>query len=671
MIAAISASPVFAQSTGTGEAADTSLGRTGRIVRGSSNVYTFSPNDDAQLPGTIQVPVDLAALNLRSIFEAMGEDATLWYQHVLTLSNPFFEGRSPGTRGSAAAVEYIEFYFQQYGLEPAFPGETDQLGDRAMEAWTSYRQAFDFRSPNPSIQVAQAGNAINGEALTEKVDFVVLGNSGSGSVTAPVTFAGYGIENGPDGYSSFDESTDLTGRIALLLRYEPLDENGKSHWVPHRFSPHSGIARKMQNLAERGAAGIVLVNPPGAIEGRTGLESLRNSSRFGEALDIPVVQVTSEIAERMLALGDPQQRDLLTWRKMADSGEVKCVNLDDKLMMAINAKIDRNDRVNAQNVAGVLAGKGDLADKWIIIGAHIDHVGHGQLSGALPGNVGQLHPGADDNASGTAGMLILAKRLSEAYAAADEDANLRSIMFVGFDAEESGLLGSRHFVQNSPIDAEAVTLMVNLDMIGRLRDNTLSVQGADTAENFLEILLPHFENSGLTISLTPGGRGPSDHANFYGAGIPILFPFTGVHDDYHRPSDHGYTVNPVGAIRVIALIQSIVLAIAARPEQLTYRLTTAGGPGRNTGARVRLGIQPGYGAELETGVLVEAVADNTSAAEAGLQAGDIMLSWNGEEITGGQKLFELLRQHEAGDQIKLVILRGDQTLTVDLTLKGR
>lgn len=639
--------------------------RNGSVTVAPRDIRQFSPKES-------QVETSVAAdqLDLRKVFEDLGPDATLWYQHVQTLSNPFFEGRAPGTRGGELAVEYMEFYFRQYGLEPAFPGETVTMGSEAVKGFTSYRQPFDFASPNPDVRIIQAAASIKGEPLKENGDFVVLGNSASGSAEGPVTFVGYGIAEGRDGYSSFEPNTDLTGRIALLFRYEPLDESGRSRWSQARFSQHSGVASKMRSVAERGAAAIMMVNPPGAVDSKSGLETLRDSARFGRRLNIPVIQITPEVAERILLAGDPEKRDLMTWRKLADNGEVKTFNLDQTLHISINANLEVNDRLKTDNVAAVLRGKGSLADEWIVIGAHYDHVGYG-YTGAMPANIGQLHPGADDNASGTAAVLIAARRLSEKYSKSGDGKNLRSIMFMGFGAEEAGLHGSRYFVENSPISMGAINLMINMDMVGRLRSDNLLIQGTGTAENFPALLKPIFEQSGLKISASATGRGPSDHSSFYGKGVPVLFLFTGEHADYHKPADQGYTVNPAGAVKIIDLLESLALNFATTPERLRYASAAGAGPGRDTGARVSLGTIPDYTAELETGMRVEDVREGSSAAEAGIKSGDILLTWNGEEITGARRLAELLNKHEPGDRVTIILRRGDQELTVNVHLKAR
>jgi aminopeptidase YwaD len=639
--------------------------RNGSVTSAPRDIRQFSPKESL-----IETTVAAGQLDLRKVFDDLGPDATLWYQHVQTLANPFFEGRAPGTRGGDLAVEYLEFYFRQYGLEPAFPDETTTMGGEAVKAFTSYRQPFDFASPNPDVRIIEAAASIKGEPLKEESEFVVLGNSATGKADGPITFVGYGIAAGRDGYTSFEPNTDLTGRIALLFRYEPLDESGKSKWSQARFSQMSGVASKMRSVAERGAAGIIMVNPPGAVDGKTGLETVRESARFGRRLEIPVVQVTPEVAQRLLSAGDPEKRDLMTWRTLADNGEIKTFNLDDSIHVTINADLEVNDRLKTENVAAVLRGKGSLADEWVVIGAHYDHVGFG-YTGAMPANVGQLHPGADDNASGTAAVLIAAKRLSEKYAKAASGENLRSILFMGFGAEEAGLHGSRYFVEHSPISMGAINLMINMDMVGRLRSDSLLIQGTGTADNFPALLKPIFEQSGLKISASPTGRGPSDHSSFYGKQVPVLFLFTGEHADYHKPGDLAHTVNPAGAVKVIDLLEALTRTFATRVERLSYASAVGAGPGRDTGARVSLGTIPDYTAELETGMRVDDVREASSAAEAGIKPGDILLTWNGEEIVGARKLSELLAKHEPGDRVTIVLRRGDQELTINVHLKSR
>jgi hypothetical protein len=633
------------------------IGASGRVVSGPSNIASFRPVDS---PYTT---VNADDVSLRQILDDLGPDAALWYQHVQTLANPFFEGRAPGTRGSELTADYVEFHFRQSGLEPAF-------GEPA-----GYRQPFDYvnRSPFPTVTVDGAALEINGEALTDGEDFVVLGNSGSGEVTAPLSFVGYGIADGPDGYTSFNEDTDLTGRIALLLRYAPLDEDGTALWSDDDYRRQAALARKISRVANRGAAAVLMVNPPGNAEGRKGLEPIQRSRRFGPGLDIPAFQITPDVADRILRKLDPQQRDLMAFQRLADKSEVTTVDFDDTVQAIVFAEVDRfrqRHELTGQNVGGVLPGKGTLADEWVVIGAHHDHVGVGAHGGVMPSNRGQLHPGADDNASGTAGVLVLARKLSETYAQAADDEDLRSVLLLTFDAEEMGLHGSDHFADNPAIDPEATSIMLNMDMIGRLRSQNLSVLGTGTAEGLPDILTPLFESSGLTVSVTESGSGRSDEANFHRLGIPGMHFFTGMHREYTSPADQAWTVNPGGAAEVLDLIYEVTMTVAARPDKLVYKQPPAG-RGRDRGyGRVRLGIRPGMGEDVEYGVLVEEVYEETSAAEGGMKPGDVMISWSGSRLESGRDLFQNLQQHEPGDVVTITVLREGEEIELQVTLKA-
>lgn len=644
--------------------------REGRVVEGPRNITSFNPEHET-------VEVDAEAISLRQVLEDLGPVATEWYQHVHTLANPFFEGRVPGTRGKQLATEYLEFWFREYGLDPAFLANSndDVGGNPQYDEWVSYRQPFEFRAMGRRVTVSvdEPMAAINSRRLEADEEFRHLGVSGNGHVTAPVTFVGYGIERGEDGYTSFDNDTDLTGRIALLLRYEPLDEDGRSKWADRRFSSHSKIAGKLAAVRNRGAAGIILVNPPGSRDGATGLDQMRRSARFGSPLPVPAIQMSIEAADELIRAADADGRDLNTLRQLADTGEVRSIDLRDDVRITIAGNVEREGGdgvVQADNVGGVLRGKGDLADEWIVIGAHYDHLGYGSF-GTSPQYRGQLHPGADDNASGTAGLIILARTLHEAYEQAGEDDHLRSILFIAFSAEESGLHGSRHYVNNATVQHENIMLMINMDMIGRLRGGNLSVLGVGTAERLQELLDPHFIDSGLTVSVTAGSSGRSDDANFIRADIPAVHFFTGVHGQYHAPSDRAHKVNPAGARDILRLIHRITLDFALRPDGLAFTEPRREQRTEDRGyGPVRLGIRPGMGEAVERGVYVDGVSANTSADDAGMQSGDIIIGWDDVPIDDMRSLFESLQRHEPGDVVNITVLRDDEEVILEVTLKA-
>ncbi|MSR45032.1 MAG: M28 family peptidase [Phycisphaerales bacterium] len=655
---------------------------TSKIIEGRVNPYSYNPTNTE---GHTDV-------DLRGIFEGLGPIATEWYQHVLTLSNPFFEGRVPASRGSVIAGEYIEFYFKQSGLEPAFPATAmDPSKDdgsvivaASVEGaiappsppnhpeWTSWRQQFDLAGAGPKLVSASAAWSPSGAmptTLTRGEGFSVLGNSASGKVSAPLTFAGYAITEGQEGYTSFaDSKEDFTGRIVMFMRYEPLDEDGVSLWSDRRFSPSSAVAPKMEAIMARNPAGIIMVNPPGARDGRKSLES-SETSRFGARLDVPVIQLSPEAADEIIRAADPKGRSLMDLRKLCDQGTLLPLNFKDDVSISMETELTEGV-IQTHNLGGVLRGKGALADQWVIIGAHYDHVGFGYY-GADPSNRGRLHPGADDNASGTSAMLCLVKRLSEYYRSDEAPAEMRSVLFMGFSAEEVGLDGSAYWTKNPTLKNEQVQAMINLDMVGRMRNDELAIGGTATAKDFMNDLRPIFDASGLTIRADPSGRGPSDHASFYRAGIPVLFLFTGSHDDYHKPSDHGYTVNPQGAARVVALTESLLKMMAMRADKLEFTSTDGlATSGRQSGSKVRFGVMPGYGESDIEGVKVDGVSAETSAADAGILAGDLLIGWGDSALTGPADLMARLREQKPGDVVKVKLKRGNEELTVDVTLRA-
>ena len=619
----------------------------GTIVEGTVNVYDYNPKDSGTDP-------DIAGQ-----LAAIGPVGQQWYQHVMTLSNPYFEGRAPGSDGIAAAANYVEFWMRQTGLEPGFPakeGESER---------TTYRQPFELPGAGP--KVIDSAVAIGDRALKSGDDYVVLGSSGSASVTAPLAFAGYAIESGKDGYTSFkDEGEDLKGRIAVFFRYEPINQEGVSRWSERRWSEYSAAAPKLEALAKRGAVGVIMVTPPDARDARRGLETTA-TSRFGDRLSIPAVQLSIEAMDALIQQADPDARSLAEWRQKADEGSVTTVPLKDSVQVTLKAEVTTGT-ISTDNVGGVLRGAGSLADEWVIVGSHYDHVGFGNY-GADPRNRGKLHPGADDNASGTAAMLCMTRLMADWYGSDEAPKDRRSILFMAFSAEEIGLDGSRHWTEHPTLKQESINAMVNLDMVGRLRNDELVVGGVGSAKGFKEWLRPRFEESGLTIRADPSGRGPSDHASFYSAGIPVLFLFTGVHDVYHKPGDHGWTVNPGGAAKVIALSEAITQGLVSEAK-LEFEGKSAGS-GQDRGySKVRLGVSPGYGETGQPGVVVEAVSDGTSAAEAGIKKGDVLLAWNGELLEGAGDMMDQLRKHAPGDKVKIKLRRDGKELEVDVTMKA-
>ncbi|MFM9958539.1 MAG: M28 family peptidase [Phycisphaerales bacterium] len=600
---------------------------------------------------------------------ALGPDAVTFYEHLAALTDPALEGRSPDVKGNEKAAAWIEDQFAGLGLKPAFFDAENR---------PSFRQPFKVRGEVEVKKSLASFRHVENIAQAEVVDpvrfepgkdFNVLGSSATGEVIGPLAFVGYSMEDGPDGYATYAKDDALTGHIAIVLRFEPMDATGKSKWTTTgRWSQRAELASKIKAAASRGAGGVILVSPPGADDPRTEKLETARTTRFG-GVNVPVVMMTIQAVNQMLAKADPEGRTLLRLRQMADEmGGI--VRFPANTTVELSTEIETK-QLATTNVGAVLPGRGVLANEYVVLGAHYDHVGLGYVGGAQAANLGQIHPGADDNASGTAGLIMAARTLAQ-RASRDASQPARSIMFLAFSAEEMGLLGSDHFIKNPIIPASSIQAMVNMDMIGRMSGDKLQIDGVGTAENFETFLKPTLDRATFTYTLGQSGRGPSDHASFYGADIPVLHFFSGLHPDYHTPTDTLDKVNLEGAIRIASLVSEVTEAMAAAPERLKFKSTgPAARGGRMQRSNVRLGIAPGDYSGSTPGVLVGEVFDGTSAGLAGIKKGDRLIKWSGEELPDVEAMMSNLAKHKPGDKVDLVIVREGQEMTVTVTLQGR
>ncbi len=612
------------------------------------------------LLGALATSSACAATDLRTDGLAPAGDAetALYSQHLFTLANEYMQGRKPGTEGIERAAQYIEFHFDRLGLEPAFQNDagekTWRQPFRIGESLTLESQALSMRSNGTTT------------AFTPGVDFNALGYGSSGEVSLPVTFVGYSIPQGSEDYSSYDGQTDLSGRAAMVLRFEPMDEEGNSQWTDEGWSFAASLVSKFRAAASRGADAILLVNPPNANDERADELETLDDSQGARALNIPVVHITAETADRILRAGGSSLEALVTKANITTT-----IEAIDGVEISIDADIQR-DPVLTSNLGAVLPGKGELADEYIVVGSHYDHLGVASFGSRFPG---ELHLGADDNASGTSGMLTAAQILSDAW---DEvDGPVRSVLFLAFSAEESGLIGSRHYVRNPIVPIDEHYLMLNMDMIGSL-GQTLEAGGVGSAEGLESLVQPAFDRSGLDIKTSLSvGSGRSDHASFDAEDVPNIFFFTGITDQYHTPDDTADTINLEGAARIATMAADIALAAAVRTDELVFaqrdeedepQRQRMGGPG---GIKVRVGIAPGDYSGDSGGIMVARVFEGTSAADAGLKEGDLITVWNGEPVKTVQDWMPLLATHNPGDTIELSVTRDGEEIIVPMTLKAR
>ncbi|MEQ8764885.1 MAG: M28 family peptidase [Planctomycetota bacterium] len=578
--------------------------------------------------------------------------------HVVTLASPFMEGRVPGSRGMQIAKEYVEKHFRDTGLQPAFDG--------------SYRQPFPLGG---TLTVEGEKLTAGGQDLVPGADFATLGLGASGKVQAPVVFVGYSIDGGPDGYESFEDGDDLTGKIALMLRFEPMDSSGKSKWAQNAWSPRAGFATKMQAIAKRNPAAVLLVNTPGAADPRVG--RLLSASEAGDrVLDIPVLMMSTRAADAFVQNADENGRSLIELRELADEGRT-IIPLKGEATIDVTLE---SKPLMAENVGGILKGKGALADEYVVMGAHLDHLGMGYF-GSRSGP-GELHPGADDNASGSAAVIMLADRLKEHYESLPDGADARSILFLAFSGEESGLNGSFFYTRNPIVPIEQHAIMVNFDMIGRITNKRLSVSGAQTAEGLGEWLQPMFEKSSLDIVQPANLSGASDHTPFLQAGMPVLFAIIAdFHDDYHTPQDVSSKINRVDAVHTIDLFEEILEGLGTRPERFPFVEPTRSRPTANANAggrassgprssfKVRFGVRPATYDTDKPGIPIASVTEGASADVAGIKDGDRLMKWNGKEIPDIGAWMQMLAKHEPDDKVQVTVLRDGEEMVFWVTLQ--
>ncbi len=550
--------------------------------------------------------------------------------HIRYLSSDHLKGRVPGTSGSKKAIRYIEKEWKASGVIPA--------GEKG------YQQSFEFTS---GISLSGYNRfKINETRKTFRVkkNFMPLGFSGTGLFNASVVFAGYGfgVEDSV-AWNDYDD-IDVAGKWALIFRGSP--DGSQPHSA---FADHMPLRKKYMTARDHNAAGVLFVNPYDDND----LEELlplrfRPSASAGT---IPAIHISQEIAQQLL----PQNTTLKDLQEKLDNNR-SSISFD--LNVSISATIGlRTKKSRGTNILGFIPGDGS-SDEIIIVGAHLDHLGYGgKGSGSLQPDKNAIHNGADDNASGIAGLIELAEKLANNPKPLKKD-----VLFVAFDAEEKGLLGSKHFVNNSVINLENVAAMLNMDMIGRLKDSSLTVGGTGTSPLF-EPLLDSLQNvHKLKISYSKEGFGPSDHSSFYIKDIPVLFFFTGTHEDYHKPSDDWEKINPAGEQKILELIYDVAAYIGARDEKPVF--TTAGPGERPQGRRrfnVTFGIIPSYSSD-EPGLTIDGVRPDGPADAAGVQAGDIIIAIEGNDVQDIYDYMHCLEELKKGQEAAVIVKRGGDTL---------
>lgn len=619
------------------------------------------------------------------------EETRLFAQTVADLAAPTMEGRGPGTAGLDRARDYLVDRFGELALEPAFRVDGQPSFTQPFTAVTGVQakhQTLEMLDPQGRVLTpAKQGEHFN-----------ALGFSASGAFVGPVAFVGYGIVDEKHGYDSYAQADPeaLRGRVAIAFRFEPQDPTGKSLWAGRegRLGPWTeaaSLVNKARWAAQRGAAALLVVDPP--VQDHGDLKSTRYSFDAAPA-SIPVIHIRSGLFRAILAqAGRDPQSTLEAYQEQANRGGGSVDPVDGAVLRG-RVEIETQTATLA-NVGGLVRGSGSLADQIVVVGAHYDHLGFGDAGRLGPENV--IYPGADDNASGTAGLLLLARRAVErsdrsadtppghqrGAAARTPVEDRRTILFVAFSGEERGLLGSSYLVKHEDqlnLDEHSAVAMINLDMIGRMRGDRLFALGVGSGDLWERWLAEAAAETGLSLSRDPVAFGASDQLPFYNDKIPVLHLFTGVHDDYHRPTDTPEKINAEGGGRVVQLVDALLQRACTGSEPIAFvpdatavdphGLGMAAGAGGPTTAY--LGVVPDYATLYgNDGCAIAGVSPGSPAQAAGLQAGDVILKWNQTEVGNVYGLSAALRASSPGDPVTLTVRRGDQTLEFQAALGRR
>ncbi len=582
-----------------------------------------------------------------------GFDAARYLDHIKFLSSDELKGRATGSPELETAAAYITKQFRQLGLKPV--------------AGASYLQPFEVTTA-ANLGKQNLFDATTGDAtvsLQVSKDFIPLSFSASGTFEGSVVFAGYGITAKEYNYDDY-AGIDAKGKFVVVLAHEPQEFDEKSVFAGKAYTYHSEAYSKASNARAHGAKGVILVaDRANHLADPETLEKFGRTDGPAEA-PIPMVQVLEESAAKLL--GGRNLRDL---GKKIDAGlqpqsfELPGVRLREQIGIERVLK-------TVHNVLGYLPGE---TDEYLIIGAHYDHLGLGEHFSMAPSLAGTVHHGADDNASGTAGVLELAR-----YFAAQPKLK-RGILFMTFAGEELGLLGSGYYANHPLMPLAKAATMVNLDMIGRVREGKLYVGGAGTGTGLQADLDSAAAKYRFKIDFSDNGYGSSDHTSFTTKQVPVLFFFSGLHGDYHKPSDTWDKIDAAGAVEVLGMVADVATRIDSAAElpkfvrvepKVSAHSGDAPAPSGSSGG----GYGPNFGsipdfAEPPKGVRFADVKEGSPAALAGLKPGDIMITFGDRDIANLYDFTYALRSHKAGDEVLVEVLRNDKKLAVKVKLTER
>jgi hypothetical protein len=563
----------------------------------------------------------------------------LYLAHVRYLASPELKGRATGSPELEKAAHYIAGQFRSFGLKPADGKNFELAFPVSLGAHMGRKNELKFKEPGET------------RALVASKDFLPLSFSSSGELRASVVFAGFGITDKKENYDDY-EGLDVTGKFVLILRHEPKEN-------PHQ--EHVSFADKAVNAKMHGARGVILVNDTDHHE-----STPDDIGKFAETTGpkdagVLFIRMKYNVAEAWMKA---EGRDLHAISKQIDqdghphSFALAKVSVDLSVDVRIETKM-------VHNVAAYLPG---TTDEYVVVGAHYDHLGLGDEHSLAPSQIGTIHPGADDNASGTAGVIELARWAST------QPKQKRGILFLTFAGEELGLLGSEWYVNHPTLPLENAVAMINMDMIGRVQEGKIYLSGTGTGSTFPKLVEEVKPSAPIHVDMAEkAGYGSSDHTSFTTKGVPVLFFFSGLHGDFHKPSDTADKIDSADAAKVLDYIADLIGRLENDPRPQFIRVaepSATGGSGGGSGYGPNFGSIPDFN-EPPKGVRFADVRDGTPAAKAGLKAGDILIEFDGKDIGNLYDFTYALRAHKPGDLVLVKVLRGDKTIEAKVLLTER
>ena len=584
------------------------------------------------------------------------------------LASDDLEGRGVRTRGLDLAAEYLAEEFTDCGLRTELynggPFHEFSLFSRATKGGV---QELSFQRDDVPTDELQPG-----------ADFTSLTLSTNAPFSLPVAFAGYGITAPEHDYDDY-ESLDAAGKAVIVLRREPQQDDPDSAFNGVELSDYAFLRTKIDNAVEHGAAMLILCTdafamrsptdegappPDGLLRVELSESSLRRA--------IPVVHCRRAVVEGLIlsTLGETlsEIEARIDHKLKPQSRDLPGSRVAGRVALAKRRRILRN-------VVASLDASGPLAQETLVIGAHYDHLGRGGWGSLAIGANAEIHNGADDNASGTAVLLEVARQL-----AARDEALPRRVLFIAFSAEELGLIGSSKYVQDPIVPLTDTIAMLNLDMVGRLRDSKLTIFGTGTAAEWPTLIDHANDPLGLTIRRSPGGYGPSDHASFYEHGVPVLHFFTGFHNQYHRPSDDSELLNIAGMRRIAGLVSEIAVEVASaetRPTSIRssgeFDLAGIGDVADDVVARARedrlvLGLIVAPAEEGVAGVRVQQLIPNAATVAHGIRPGDLLLSVDDRPTDSADAVSQALSEHPDGKTLRVRLKRRSVELELEIQI---